>query len=77
MTETLTPDEIVKLLRDQFLAPCYSLEVGKPEDGDIMTAVYGIRPNEDRTLFARFDSSSDAEAIVTAINAACGRGGTK
>lgn len=68
----MKPDEIVKLLRDQFLARCYSLEVGRPEDGDTMTAVYEVYLDGDRSLFARFDSSSDAEAVVTAINAACG-----
>lgn len=66
---------IVRLLRHQFSKPGHSLEVGRPEDGGSMTAVYEIYPDGQRTLFARFDSSSDAEVIVTAINEACGRAG--
>lgn len=70
---SLTAVEIVNLLRNQFRKPGHSLEVGRPEDGDSMTAVYEVYPDGDRTLFARFDSSSDAEAVVTAINEACKR----
>lgn len=62
---------IVQLLRSQFFKPGHRLEVGRPEDGGSMTAVYELYPDGDRTLFARFDSSSDAEAVVTAINEAC------
>jgi len=60
------------ILREQFKKPGHRLELGRPQDGGSMTAVYEVYPDGDRTLWARFYSSSDAESIVAAINSACG-----
>jgi hypothetical protein len=66
------PAEIVNRLREQFYdaANPHRWEMGDPKlRGDDCAAVYEVYPDGDRSLFARFDSSSDAETICEVLNA--------
>lgn len=62
-------------LRAQFYQPGHRWAMGDPKrHGDDAGALYEVYPDGSRSLFARFDSSSDAEAICTLLNDVCCEG---